>query len=85
MPALIPTDISIVFLSAGILLVAARLLGGMAKRWGQPPVFGELITGIILGPTILGALVIMAIVTSMMSGPMMQRILKLKDSAEPAA
>jgi len=37
-----------------LLLTSARLLGEMMKRYGQPPVFGELLAGIVLGPSLLG-------------------------------
>lgn len=36
------------------LLLAARLLGGVARGLGQPPVIGELLAGVLLGPTVLG-------------------------------
>jgi Kef-type K+ transport system membrane component KefB/nucleotide-binding universal stress UspA family protein len=36
------------------LLVASRLLGDLAKRVGQAPVIGELLAGILLGPSMLG-------------------------------
>jgi Kef-type K+ transport system membrane component KefB len=35
-----------------IIILLARLLGALAKRLGQPPVIGELIAGILLGPTL---------------------------------
>src|SRR5512140_2978089 len=34
-----------------LLLAAARLLGGIARRLGQPSVMGEVIAGVLLGPT----------------------------------
>jgi Kef-type K+ transport system membrane component KefB len=37
-----------------IVLAAARLLGALARRLGQPPVVGEILAGILLGPTLLG-------------------------------
>lgn len=38
-------------------MLAVALLGGtLMRRWGQPAVLGELIAGILLGPTLLGAL-----------------------------
>lgn len=37
-----------------ILLTAARSLGYLVARWGQPPVVGELVAGILVGPTVLG-------------------------------
>ncbi len=47
-------DITILFLSLGILLATARLLGEIAQRLGQPAVVGEILAGILLGPTVLG-------------------------------
>jgi K+:H+ antiporter len=40
-----------------VLLGAARLLGEVARRLGQPAVVGEILAGVILGPSILGALI----------------------------
>jgi Kef-type K+ transport system membrane component KefB/nucleotide-binding universal stress UspA family protein len=37
-----------------LLFVLARLLGDVMKRFGQATVIGELLAGIVLGPTILG-------------------------------
>ncbi len=34
-----------------IIIILARLLGTIAKRIGQPPVLGEILIGILLGPT----------------------------------
>jgi Kef-type K+ transport system membrane component KefB/nucleotide-binding universal stress UspA family protein len=39
-----------------VLLVCGRLLGELMQRIGQPPVMGQLIAGILLGPSVLGAL-----------------------------
>lgn len=44
------------FLSLGILLAVACMLGETARRFHQPPVLGELLAGILLGPTVLGNL-----------------------------
>ncbi len=41
-------------LSFGILLAVARLLGELAEKLHQPAVLGELLAGILLGPTVLG-------------------------------
>lgn len=38
-----------------ILLFAARALGEIASRLGQPSVVGEILAGIVLGPSVLGA------------------------------
>lgn len=50
-------DITLLFASLGVLLLVARILGEVMRRMGQPSVLGELAAGILLGPTILGALV----------------------------
>jgi Kef-type K+ transport system membrane component KefB/nucleotide-binding universal stress UspA family protein len=47
-------QIFIFLLQFALLLALARLLGEMMKRYGQPPVFGELLAGILLGPSLLG-------------------------------
>lgn len=47
-------DIALIFLSLGVLLGCARLLGELAQRLGQPAVVGELAAGVLLGPTLLG-------------------------------
>ncbi|MFV8161003.1 cation:proton antiporter [Mycobacterium sp. 134] len=36
-----------------VVLTAARLLGGLALRWGFPALTGELLAGIVVGPTVL--------------------------------
>lgn len=37
-----------------LMLAAARLCGMLAKRIGQPTVLGELLAGVVLGPSVLG-------------------------------
>jgi Kef-type K+ transport system membrane component KefB/nucleotide-binding universal stress UspA family protein len=39
-----------------VLLVAGRLLGELLSRWGQPPIMGQLLAGVVLGPSVLGLL-----------------------------
>ena len=46
----------VLLLSLGVLLAVARVLGELAQRFRQPAVMGELIAGILLGPTVMGAL-----------------------------
>lgn len=43
-------------LQLALILLAARAFGVLARRVGQPSVIGEIIAGIVLGPTVLGAL-----------------------------
>jgi len=56
METLTSHNITVMFLSLGVLLCAARLLGEIAQRLQQPAVLGELLAGVLLGPTILGSL-----------------------------
>lgn len=42
------------FLELMLILLAARLLAAIAVRVGAPPVLGELLAGVVLGPSILG-------------------------------
>jgi Kef-type K+ transport system membrane component KefB len=46
--------LSILLLQIIIIIVAARLFGKLFQRIGQPPVIGEMIAGIVLGPSVLG-------------------------------
>jgi Kef-type K+ transport system membrane component KefB/nucleotide-binding universal stress UspA family protein len=47
-------DVLQVLISLALLLAVARLLGEFAQRLGQPSVVGEILAGVILGPSILG-------------------------------
>jgi Kef-type K+ transport system membrane component KefB/nucleotide-binding universal stress UspA family protein len=38
----------------GLLLLVGRLMGEAARRIGQPPVMGQLIAGVVLGPSLFG-------------------------------
>ena len=46
----------ILLLQLGLLLLTARGLGQIAVRFGLPSVVGELLAGIVLGPSLLGAI-----------------------------
>jgi Kef-type K+ transport system membrane component KefB len=43
-----------VLLALVVVIVAARICGAICKRIHQPPVIGEVIAGILLGPSLLG-------------------------------
>ncbi len=43
-----------VLLALGVIIIVARALGALFKRLRQPPVMGEVIAGILLGPSALG-------------------------------
>jgi Na+:H+ antiporter len=47
-------DIARFFLALSAILVAAKLLGELAERIGQPAVLGELVAGVLLGGSVLG-------------------------------
>lgn len=40
------------FFALGIILGVARVAGSLSRRLGQPRVFGELLAGVVLGPTV---------------------------------
>ncbi|MFJ4953566.1 cation:proton antiporter [Streptomyces sp. NPDC088760] len=42
------------FSDLALILVLAQLLGAVARRFSQPAVIGEVLAGIMLGPTLLG-------------------------------
>ena len=44
------------FLQMAVILGACRLVGVLARRIGQPQVVGEMIVGVLLGPSLLGLL-----------------------------
>ena len=46
-------DVFLLVLQVGILLLTARVLGEIATRLGQPSVIGEILAGILLGPSLL--------------------------------
>jgi K+:H+ antiporter len=50
------TDVAHILLALAALLVAAHLVGGLFAAMRQPRVIGEIVGGILLGPTVLGAL-----------------------------
>ncbi|MFN6944407.1 MAG: cation:proton antiporter [Cytophagaceae bacterium] len=47
-------DIVNLLLALSTILIAGRLMGEVFRKIGQPSVIGEILAGIILGPTILG-------------------------------
>jgi Kef-type K+ transport system membrane component KefB len=47
-------DVMLLFIQLGVMLLAGRFLAEIARMFKQPAVVGELIAGILLGPTILG-------------------------------
>jgi Kef-type K+ transport system membrane component KefB len=48
------SSLALLLADLALILVCARAAGALAGRIGQPPVVGEIISGILLGPTLLG-------------------------------
>jgi Kef-type K+ transport system membrane component KefB/nucleotide-binding universal stress UspA family protein len=78
-PGLQPSELggsAAIFLSQiVVLLVVGRLLGELLSRWGQPPVMGQLLAGIVLGRSILGHLLPAAELTLFPHSPPQQAML----------
>jgi len=50
------SDILHLLVTLAVLLATARLLGEISQRLGQPTVIGEILAGVLLGPSVLGLL-----------------------------
>jgi Kef-type K+ transport system membrane component KefB/mannitol/fructose-specific phosphotransferase system IIA component len=50
------SELTAFFLALGLMLLVARVLGELARRLNTPAVLGELFAGVLLGPSVLGAL-----------------------------
>ncbi len=44
------------FLQMAVILAACRVVGRLARHFGQPQVVGEMIAGVVLGPSLFGLL-----------------------------
>ncbi len=44
------------FIAVAVILVTCQALAALARRFHQPPVLGEMVGGLLLGPSLLGAL-----------------------------
>ncbi len=50
-------DVLLLLIQIALLLFTARLFGELAQRFGQPSVLGEILAGIVLGPSVLSGLI----------------------------
>jgi len=48
------SPLSILLLQIVVIIVVAKLFGAIFRRIAQPPVMGEMVAGIVLGPSVLG-------------------------------
>ncbi|HEX8695919.1 MAG TPA: cation:proton antiporter [Longimicrobium sp.] len=48
------TDLLLLLVQVGVIVAAARLVGVLFRRIRQPQVMGEMVAGILLGPSLLG-------------------------------
>jgi Kef-type K+ transport system membrane component KefB len=48
------SQVQFLFIDFALILLLARLFGALTVRLGQPAVIGEIIAGLLLGPTLLG-------------------------------
>ncbi len=56
METLTPTEITTLLLGFALMLGLARAFGELFARFRQPAIVGEILAGILVGPTVLGAL-----------------------------
>jgi Kef-type K+ transport system membrane component KefB len=47
---------AVVFIDIAVIVVVARLMAALFRRIGQPAVIGEILAGLVLGPSLLGTL-----------------------------
>ena len=46
-----------VLVDVALIILVSKVLGALVARFGQPPVIGEIVGGIVLGPSLLGLVV----------------------------
>jgi len=49
-----PIETHTLLLQIAIVLLAARLFGEVALHFRTPPIIGEIVAGIVIGPSLLG-------------------------------
>jgi Kef-type K+ transport system membrane component KefB len=48
------TDIKLLLVEIGVILLTANAVGWLLSKFRQPQVVGEMIAGVLLGPSLLG-------------------------------
>ena len=59
---------ALLILQLGVLVLAARLGGTLFRRWRMPGVLGELLSGVIVGPHLLGGVTVPGFPEGLMQG-----------------
>ncbi|MET9778903.1 cation:proton antiporter [Streptomyces sp. NPDC006367] len=54
--AAVPVPLSDLLIAVPVVILVSRVAAQFLRRLGQPPVVGEILAGILLGPSLLGAL-----------------------------
>lgn len=47
-------QLTVLLADLALIVVLARLFGALARKCGQPPVIGEIVAGVLLGPSLFG-------------------------------
>jgi Kef-type K+ transport system membrane component KefB len=63
-------DVQLLLADVAFIIILARLLGTAAKLLGQPPVLGEILAGILLGPTFFHGAITKALFPSSLIPPL---------------
>jgi Kef-type K+ transport system membrane component KefB len=63
-------DVQLLLADVAFIIILARLLGNLAKLLGQPPVLGEILAGILLGPTFFHGTITKALVPPSLIPPL---------------
>jgi Kef-type K+ transport system membrane component KefB len=63
-------DVQLLLADVAFIIIAARLLGTVAKLLGQPPVLGEILAGILLGPTFFHGTITKALFPTSLISPL---------------
>lgn len=71
LPTLSSHNIQLLLVDLALILVLARILGGVARKFGQPPVVGEILAGILLGPTLFNGSITKHLFPGVLRTPLM--------------
>lgn len=52
-----PEQVPVLLFALAVIVTAAQAFGALARRAGQPPVIGEILLGVLIGPTFFGGAV----------------------------